>query len=323
LLFFCLHQLVELTHLHYLVEMHTEVTDMDVDLRNGHSLLLDNGVQEDCDEAGRAGFVVLGVVAVHALAHAVPDEQVDELLGQLHDHRELVEHLQRVRAQLHTRQRLIVFVDLGVASEANEDFQGNRRAVQDQAWQLRTIQVEVEDHFRVVAESFESVFDLVVLLLVLAGVVDLLLDLRIGEVHPQAVVPVRLRHYSRHHPHAVGEVIEEAQAFWVEVFFLWEGSEEVGEEVAGLELFNVEEVEGNAALWRGQLVLVVLVLQDARDRVRLQPLDLRHALQMNVDVVFEILEGVGDGLVAVLYVTDVLAHLHFPNLRNRGENLEE
>ena len=91
-----------------LVELNAELLYVHIYFLYWHVLVPDDGLEEHGHQPGWPASVGLVLVVIHALTHAPLEEHLDELLGELHLSWQLVEHLERVRAHLHSRQWIIV-----------------------------------------------------------------------------------------------------------------------------------------------------------------------------------------------------------------------
>lgn len=90
---------------------------------------LDDGLQEDTDQPHHPVFVDFGFIGTAALLHAVFEEDVDELLGELDVAAEAVEDLEGVRAQLHLREGVVVLGDLRRVGHAHQQLESDVRVV--------------------------------------------------------------------------------------------------------------------------------------------------------------------------------------------------
>ena len=69
--------------------------------------------------------------------------------------------------------------------------------------------------------------------------------------------------------------------------------------------------------------LVILFPQSSSQREGFHSSDLRHILEMNVYIVFDVREGVLDRVLIELNICDILMNLHLWHLRNRYQEIGE
>lgn len=93
------------------VEYHVcvEVDDLCVDKRS-----------KEHTHYSHESFLHFGVLTVSAFTHLLVQVNLDKLLGQFHCGRDLAEDFQRIRAQLHVLQSVVVFLNLVGVSHAHK-----------------------------------------------------------------------------------------------------------------------------------------------------------------------------------------------------------